>query len=119
MPRTLYVEAEKDFKITIPDDAKVTFGPWSPPTKNGAWNHDAKTGTLRIYKGTKDNCIGCFAGVTSFREESLDYLEQVVVEEGAKIWKSDSKGYVREDKISVQAEWKNPQLTAGKGKKKK
>lgn len=121
MPKTLLVESDgKDFKITIPDNAKVTFGPWSPPKKNGLYeSREHPTGTLRIYQGTKDNIIACFAGVTTFRDLSMEYMEKVAVEEGAKVWKSDQKGYVREEKVSVQQEWQKPQLTEGKSKRKK
>lgn len=110
MAKELLVEGEKTFKITIPDDAKITFGPWSPPPKNKAWGHDDRIGTLRIYQGTKDNIIACFAGVRTFRILTMGYREQVAKEEGATMWKDDEKGYVREDKVSIKNEWVTPQL---------
>jgi hypothetical protein len=98
MARQLLVEGEKTFKITIPGDAKVTCGPWSPPKDNNVYEggkHHA-TGTLGIYKGTKDNIIGCFAGVTTCRElDTLGYAEQIAKGEVAKIWKDDQEGHVR------------------------
>lgn len=119
--KTLLVEADKTFKIDIPDDAKVTFEPWSPPPKGREWSHGEKVGTLRIYQGTKDNILACFGGVTSFRTLSMGYAEQVAKEvvEGAVLWKSDHKGYVREDKVSTSTEWVNPQLPAPTKSKKK
>jgi hypothetical protein len=96
--RVLLVEADKIFRITIPDDAKVTFGPFSPPTKGRPYGSNESRGTLRIYQGSKDNIIACFAGVSSFRELSMQYAEQVAKEEGATIWKDDDKGYTREHK---------------------
>jgi|SRR5579871_419375 len=110
--RTLLVQGEKVFKIEIPDDAKVTFGPWSPPNKNGQYGDYKAVGTLRIYRGTKDNIIACFSGVGGFRDITMGYMEQVAKEEGATMWKSDQKGYVREEKVAVANEWVNPQLPA-------
>lgn len=114
--RQLLVQAEKLFKITIPDNAKVTFGPWSPPfrDKNSIYTdpsiNNARGGTLRIYQGTRDNIIACFSNVHSFRDLSMDYAEQVAKEEGATIWKDDKDGYVREDKRKIEKEWVHPQI---------
>lgn len=112
--RDLLVFGEKTFKISIPGSSKITFGPFSPPTASskgyGGIDPSRAIGTLRIYDGTKDNIIACFTGVRSFRELSLDYQEEVAVEEGARIWKSDEKGYVREEKVSSQRKWIEPAL---------
>jgi hypothetical protein len=66
----------EDFILTIPDDAKVTFGPWSPPTAasssySGSRNRD---GTLRVYKGSKstENVMAVFGGVRGFRDMDLE-----------------------------------------------
>ena len=109
MQTFLVTGEEKTFRITVEDDVKVTFGPWSPPNSHG-YREGKNTGTLRFYKCTKDNIVACFGGVISFRETSLNYAEQVAKEEGATIWKDDKAGYTREHKISVQKEWVNPQL---------
>lgn len=104
--KQLLVFGEKTFKISIPADAKVTFGPWSPPTgKQGYGDREALKGTLRIYGKTKDNIIACFAGVSGFRDLSMQYAEEVAKEEGATIWKDDEKGYMREDKVSRTKAW--------------
>jgi hypothetical protein len=106
--RQLLVFGEKTFKIEVPDDAKITFGPWSPPTRQSeAFDRPRgnATGTLRIYRGSKENIVALFAGVTGFRDLDLDYQEQVAVEEGAAIWKSDQEGYLREEKISRRKQW--------------
>src|SRR5579859_2760990 len=118
--KQLLVFGQKTFKITVPEDAKITFGPWSPPAKGRAgWNEGEKTGTLRIYKGTKDNILACFAHVSGFRDLSLGYMEQIAKEEGATVWKDDEKGYVREDKRSVQQEWVQPQIPVSVSAEKK
>ena len=111
--KTLLVLAEKNFKITIPEDSKITFGPWSPPSKKGEYRPEGeRVGTLRIYRKTKDNIVACFAGVTGFRDLSLAYAEEVVREEGAVIWKDDEKGYIRDEKIKREKDWVGPQLEA-------
>ncbi len=121
MTRQLLVFGEKTFKITIPEDAKVTFGPWSPGTsdKYGGNTPSALRGTLRVYEGKTDKStiLGVFSGVTGFRDLSaLEYMEEVAREEGAIIWKSDDKGYEREEKVSQTSEWITPSLPEANGK---
>lgn len=108
--RTILVFADKEFKITIPDDAKLTFGPWTPPKEGRFGPEEGKRGTLRIYSGNKENIIGVFSGVTSFRDELLNYTEKVAVEEGATVWKSDQNGYERNEKVTRQSTWIDPDL---------
>lgn len=115
MTRELLVFGAKTFKITIPDDAKITFGPWSPQmegAKNAYAQSDrALVGTLRVYKGaakTTENILAVFSGVTGFRDMNIDYMEQVAKEEGAIIWKSDKSGYSREEKVNRASEWVDP-----------
>lgn len=111
--KQLLVFGEKTFKITVPDDAKITFGPWSPPTKErGFGSEESKRGTLRIYQGNKENILGVFSGVMGFRDLSIGYMEEVAKEEGATIWKSDEHGYEREEKKSSRKEWVEPALPA-------
>jgi hypothetical protein len=107
--RELLVFGETTFKIEVPDDAKITFGPFSPPSRGDVnWQGSGRaTGTLRIYRGSKENIVALFAGVTGFRDLSLSYAEQVAKEEGATIWKDDEEGYVREDKVSRRKEWQD------------
>jgi hypothetical protein len=110
--RELLVFGEKTFRIEIPDDAKITFGPWSPPVRDnrGYERQFNPVGTLRIYRGSKENIVALFAGVTGFRDLSLGYREQIAKEEGATIWKDDQDGYLREDKFSRRDEWINDPL---------
>lgn len=70
------------------------------------WQQSGKAvGTLRIYKGTKDNIVALFSGVSGFRDLTLEYSEMVAREEGAALWNSDQHGYVREEKIQRTNEW--------------
>lgn len=112
MARTLLVYGDKTFKITIPDDAKVTFAPFSPP-RRGYNNNDTynPVGTLRVYK-TEKNILACFSGVHGFRDLDLNYAEEVAKEEGATIWKDDEKGYMRETKVQGVKEWTAPEISA-------
>jgi len=113
--RTLLVTGgRKTFRITIPPDARVTFGPWSPPSDKGGRYGDEKAyrGTLRIYSaGTeaKASMLGVFTDVESFRDLSLvDYEERVTAQEVQTVWKSDRHGYRSEVVGKVTAEWADP-----------
>lgn len=111
--RTILVEGDKTFKIKVPDGARVTFGPWSPPKKAGdrytERSDSDKRGTLRVYaNSTNDSIIAVFAGVTGFRDLTLEYSEKVAVEEVSEVWKSDEKGYEREVKGKRSSKWIEP-----------
>jgi len=98
-----------EFKISVPDESRVTFGPWSPPGKDGSYRQERQlAGTLRVYKGptkTSEDIIAVFSDVASFRDVAIEYLAKVAVEEGATMWKSDEKGYVREERRTVDEAW--------------
>ena len=119
MGRVLLVEGKKVFRVTIPEDAKVTFGPWSPPTGEAKYNASdrALTGTLRVYQGgktkTTESILAVFSDVRSFRDLSaIEYEEQIVVEKGSIIWESDRDGYKREEMIKRDRDWL-PELESG------
>lgn len=124
MEKILLVEGLKEFRVKIPEGAKITFGPFSPPSgkaTNYGGDVESRKGTLRIYENHTSGAsiIAVFSGVTAFRDVTLEYSEKVAVEEGASIWKSDQNGYEREDKKSVKHDWvdplaKTPQLIAPK-----
>lgn len=116
MTRQILVQGVKEFRLTVPDEAKITFGPWSPGEKNNFEGN--KTGTLRIYesKNANANILGVFSGVKSFREEGLGYEEKIFVEKGSTVWESDRDGYKREESVSRSAKWDN-QLGDGQEEK--
>jgi len=107
MSRTILVTKDNgnEFKISIPNDTSLTFGPFSPPTK-GANNYDRNSlaGTLRVYKGATAKAtkiMAVFIGVVSFRDlDDVDYSEKIAVEEGATMWKNDAEGYQRVEKVN-------------------
>jgi hypothetical protein len=117
--RQLLVFGPKTFKITVPDEAKITFGPWSPPTGEGKYSpvsDKALNGTLRVYASAeaKSSILAVFSGVTGYRDLSIDYEEEVAREEGAIIWKSDKDGYKREEKVSRETDWVKPAIGPGR-----
>jgi len=108
--RELLVFGTKTFKIRVPMAAKITFGPFSPPTKAsvGYRTPGDNVGTLRIYDNSKERVIAVFAGVSGYRDLALEYMEEVAVEEGARIWKSDENGYSREESVKGTRRWVEP-----------
>ena len=109
MAKEILVFGSKTFKVTVPDEAKITFGPWSPPSSDSKYGASDKAlvGTLRIYESSaaKASILAVFSGVSGYRDTSLAYAEEVAREEGAVIWKSDEHGYEREEKMSRKKEW--------------
>lgn len=121
--KTLEVQRESGspFRVTVPKAARVTFGPWSPPSKDGQ-TYDragrALTGTLRIYEPgpkTSENVLAVFSGVTGFRDLSIEYAEQTAVEVGSVVWNSDKRGYTREVKVSREEQWGDTPKAVGPG----
>lgn len=81
MSRIIEIWGDKNFTVEIPDDARVTFGPWAPPTAaavaSGSWGGAGAAkarGTIRVYKGAKstENILAVFTGVEGFRDMSID-----------------------------------------------
>ena len=110
--RVLLVEGKKTFRVTIPEDARVTFGPFSPPTaeSKGYGNERALAGTLRIYDGkgtkTKENILAVFTDVRGFRDlANVEYEERVATEEVRTVWKSDQNGYKSEVQGKTTGTW--------------
>ena len=66
----------KAFKLEVPEDAKITYGPWSPPRMDSGRGYapppGSRAGTLRVYK-TEKNVLGVFSGVEGFYDTSLGY----------------------------------------------
>lgn len=95
---------EGELKVTIPNDAKITFGPSIPYAKKNDFGRVADY-SLRIYKGTKENLIAVFAGVYSFRDITIPVQKLVVREAGKSIWKSDEEGYEFNQEKKFESNW--------------
>lgn len=94
--RTLLVSTAKDgqFKIEIPDGAKLTFGPAIPFGKGERYSGvSVSEYALRIYQGSKENLIAVFTGVREFRDIDMPISKKVTSEAGKTLWKSDEGGY--------------------------
>lgn len=95
MSKTLLVEDQNGwFRVTVPDEAKCTFGPAVPFQPKGGYNiADARGYSLRVYEnGSKENPIAVFTGVNQYRLESIKVERRVLHEEGTTVWKSDEEG---------------------------
>lgn len=79
MPRKILVfDIQTQFTVTVPDKAKITFGPTIPyPARQQGVirTPDERGYSLRIYEGNKENLLAVFPGVTGFRDMSLEIEE--------------------------------------------
>lgn len=120
MSRVIEVQADKKFRITIPDDAVLSFGPFSPPPTGkyaaeprvSHWDQESKAGTLRVYSHGKKDILACFAHVRSFRDLSIGMEVEEMQLKGETVWHSDEKGYHKKSETSATKGWVTPQLEA-------
>lgn len=108
MSKTLLVsKGAKEFKIVVPDEAKITFGPWSPGSAKNNYEERSLNGTLRIYesKAQGANILAVWSGVTAFRLEDIEYIEKVVVQKGSTVWESSKSGYKVEEAVETKDVW--------------
>lgn len=91
--RVLLVKTVKgEFKVTIPGDAKITFGPAFRNHKESGFNAVAEY-ALRIYQGSKENLLAVFTEVRGFQDINIPIERKVVSEAGKTLWRSDEGGY--------------------------
>lgn len=98
----------KKFKVTIPTNWKVTFGPWAPPSaKNNdryGPSREQLAGTLRIYEGT--SIRACYTPVVSFYSMDLDMKHLQTITKGDLTWVEDSEGNSEHNqKVLVEKNW--------------
>ncbi len=114
MSRTLLVTmaSGKDKRISIPEDGRVTFGPWSPPggtESKYAVSEKALAGTLRVYShGTKatENVLLVLTGVTGFFDATDIVVEEKLAEVvGSTAWSSSRDGYKIEEQVRRKESW--------------
>jgi hypothetical protein len=92
---------EGSYRIDIPADWKVTYGPVSPGTKGSYGEGNA----LRIYESdTKQRAI--FTGVQSFRDVSIPVQRLMVKRKGSEEFESDTSGNRRgRTEVVVERKW--------------
>lgn len=101
----LCMGSEGEFKITIPEGARVTFGPNVPFTpRANAYASPDRGYSLRVYEGKgNDTLIAVFSNVASFRDITLPHAKLVVREAGKSMWKSDENGYEVSESVSRES----------------
>lgn len=106
-------DGEGQFKLDVPEGARLTFGPDVPFERRGPGVYDrpfagnARAYALRVYIG--DELIACLAGVHWFRKETIPMSRLIHVETGRKVWESSKDGYKVEEAVKRDGDWK--QLT--------
>ncbi|HSN67891.1 MAG TPA: hypothetical protein VLV48_01510 [Thermoanaerobaculia bacterium] len=102
----LVKDNDGEFKVEIPEDAKLTFGPAVPYARKPGYNPETPQGyALRLYRGTKENLIAVFNGVHWFRDVTLPVSRLVIREAGKSVWKSDESGYEVQSSVKRDAQW--------------
>lgn len=96
MSRTILGEDDAgEFKLDIPDDSSLTFGPNAPYAAKSTNYASSKDGwSLRIYEGAaKSKLLACMTNVKWFRETSIKVsrvVEKIVAET---VYKDDDGNY--------------------------
>lgn len=91
----------KQFQVTIPAKAKVTFSPWSPANERNR-DYGSNRGTLRVYATSAPNASIIFikSGVTEFRDlDAVEYEEATDEVIGKRVWKNDKFGHVLHEEV--------------------
>ena len=119
--KTIHVSGTEQFRISVPDDAKVYLGPLVPKKEivipEGAkitnfyaneqqYNDGRSTPSYALHvEDAEGNKIACIPGATGFRDLSIDFTLKIASEEGSTIWKSDNEGYSRQENIRKNERW--------------
>lgn len=98
--KTLLVrDAEGEFKVDLPANAKLTFGP-NVPFARGDGHVTSQHGyALRVYVESKENIIAVFTNVRWFRDITLPVFRKVLKEAGKTLWRSDEQGFKVEREV--------------------
>lgn len=97
-------------KVTVPATWKVTFGPVCPGSKDGRLNSQGGL-ALRFYEGAdagKGKQHAVFMDVESFRDTSIDIMEEVVESKQETVMRQGEHGgesFIVEAKAKT---WRNP-----------
>lgn len=92
------VAGREKYRVTVPDDWKVTFGPVAPGARGYA---DL---ALRFWEAeNKQRAI--FRNVDSFRDLSIPYSRQLTSKSGESSWSEDDSGYEMSEHVNIETEW--------------
>lgn len=82
-----------DFRVEIPADSKVTFGPSIPGPRAMRSGND--TYAVRVYRGAteKTGVIAVFPGINKFRELRTIRVTRPVMNNGQKEWTCDEDAF--------------------------
>lgn len=106
-----------EFKVEIPMECRITFGPNVPYQRKGGYMDQQAGYSLRVYaSGSKDDLMAVFSNVVSFRDITIPVSKLVIREAGKSIWKSDEHGYTAEESVTRDI-MEVPQLLGNSGKK--
>lgn len=90
MSRQILVKEDRGiFRLEIPDDAKVTFGPAIPGPRAARGPNDVYA--LRVYKGAteKSGLLAVFPGIHYFHEVETICVLRPTTEDGQTNWQRD------------------------------
>lgn len=92
-------QGNERFRIDVPANWKVTFGPLSPGSKFGGGGY-----ALRLYESeTKQRAV--FVDVSSFRDLSIPYRKYVKNVKSRAEHESNSKGHSSSQQAEFADEW--------------
>lgn len=92
MSRTILGEDDQsEFKLSISDTARLTYGPNVPYAKKAESTGRADGYSLRVYEG--DKLLACLTNVKWFRETTIGISRVVEKVVRDTVWRDDHGGY--------------------------
>ena len=88
-------DADGDFRVEVPGESKITFGPAIPMSSKGTRMHlpeGSQVYALRVYKGPTERAglLAVFPGITGFRDLGLVKVHRPARAEGGEMgWVED------------------------------
>lgn len=86
------------FRVTVPSDWKVTFGPVAPGVRG--------SGDLALRFWEQENKQrAIFRNVVSFRDLSIPFSREVISKSGSSAWESSEEGSSNFESVKVTKDW--------------
>lgn len=88
------LNGDKEMKVEIPSNSKVTFGPAIPGPSRRMDGYGSAEYAVRVYDGAteKAGLLAVFTGVREFRIDTIKVSKLVIRETGKTLWSSDEDG---------------------------